>query len=770
MTSEIRTAGESVLTGVGAAVPHESAQGHVSGAARYIDDLPLPADALHIAVGYAPVSSGQLRSLNLADVRHAPGVFDVVTASDVPGELDIGAIFPGDPLLSAEQISFHGQPLFAVAARSQRQALQAVTQARFEVEETTAITSLAAARAQNTQVLPSRDWGAREISVQEDPAAGVQVIEGCYHIGGQEHFYLEGHVALALPQDDGGMLVHSSSQHPDEIQHAVAEVLGLPLHMVIVECQRMGGGFGGKESQAAMPACLAALFAARTGQISKCRLPRRDGMVMTGKRHPFDWHYRISFDQDGRLQNGDLELDGNCGHSPDLSGGIVERAMFHATNAYAFENLRVRGHHRRLNQVSHTAFRGFGGPQGMVGMEAALDEIAYRLHMDPLDARLNNLFRPGAEHTFYGQEVQGFWLKEMLDQLQRDADYRARRAEVVQFNATHQHLKKGLALTPVQFGISFTTTHLNQAGALVHLYRDGTVLLNHGGTEMGQGLHTKIKQIVATRLGVSLANVRHTASRTDKVPNASPTAASSGADMNGMAVLAACDKLRQRLQKCAAQHLGATSPLEFAADRVTAEGLDMSFAELVSAAYMHRVSLSATGYYATPDLHFDKEAGWGQPFYYFAYGASASEVVIDTRTGEHRLLRVDILHDAGNSLNPAVDIGQVEGGYVQGLGWLTCEDLVFGEDGRLKSDGPANYKIPTADMCPPEFNVRLYERPNHKESIYRSKAVGEPPLMLPISAWCAIRQAAAAAGNRLPRLPVPATPEAIYWAVQEARA
>ena len=748
---------------VGVPVPHESARAHVTGRARYVDDLDVPADALHIATGYIDCGRASITEVDLTAVRSAPGVVDVVTAADVPGQLDIGAVFPGDPLLAAEEVSFSRQPIFAVAATSLRLAQQAVRLAQIEAEDLEGVYTLDEADAQETEVLPSRVWGVTDVSVE-----GPHKITGRYQIGGQEHFYLEGQAALAAPLDDGGVFVVSSTQHPDEVQHAVADVLGIPLTMVVVECQRMGGAFGGKESQAASLACMAALFAYRTGRTVRYRMPRHDDMHQTGKRHEFQWRYEISCTEQGELLQGDIDLVANCGHSPDLSAGIVERAMFHATNAYAFESVRVRGHYRRLNQVSHTAFRGFGGPQGMLGIEAALDDIAYQLELDPFDVRLKNLYREGANQTYYGQNVEGFWLREMMLSLAKDCDYQARRAAVQAFNDSHQHLKKGIALTPVQFGISFTTKHLNQAGALVHLYRDGSLQLNHGGTEMGQGLHTKMKQIAADVFGIPLAQVRHTATRTDKVPNASPTAASSGSDMNGMAVLAACATLKSRLEDFLKTHFDVDTEVVFAEGRVTAGDRVFDFVELVNAAYLERVSLSATGYYATPGLGIDKERGWGNPFLYFAYGVSASEVVIDTRTGEYRVLRADILHDVGASLNEAIDIGQIEGGFVQGLGWLTCEELVFDDQGRLASNGPANYKIPTADMCPPDFRIALFRRPNPVSTIYRSKAVGEPPLMLPISAWCALRQACAANGHKLPRLPVPATPEAVYWAAQEA--
>ncbi len=749
---------------VGQPLPHESALAHVTGSASYIDDIALPGRCLHVATGYAPVARATLDELDLAAVREAPGVVDVVVAADVPGALDIGALFPGDTLLCDGEIHHHGQALFAVAATTHRQAQQAVLRAHWSLTPQPALLDLDSAIAADSLVLPARDWGQRDLQVE-----GTHHLRGALEIGGQEHFYLEGQACVAWPQDDGGVLVQSSTQHPDELQHVVARVLGCPLHRVTVQCQRMGGGFGGKESQAASLACLAALFAQRQQCAVKYRMPRHADMVQTGKRHPFRWAYHVAHDAQGMLQAADIQLFADCGHSPDLSGGIVERAMFHATNAYAIPKVRIRGHHQRLHHVSHTAFRGFGGPQGMLGIEAVMDEVAYQCGLDPLDVRLQNLYRAGADHTPYGQPVEQLLLAPMLQRLAVQCDYRERKRQLAEFNGRQAQLRKGLAITPVQFGIAFTATHLNQAGALVHLYRDGSVQVNHGGTEMGQGLHTKVRQVVADALGIAPEAVRHTPTSTDKVPNASPTAASSGTDLNAFAALEACATLKQRLHRFARAALDAPAHLVHAAGRVHGAGFSMSFAALVEAAYLARVPLSATGFYATPGLHFDKERGVGRPFYYFAHGAAASEVVIDVRTGEYRLLRVDVLHDVGRSVNPALDIGQIEGGYVQGLGWLTCEELAWDEAGLLASNSPANYKIPTADMTPAVFNVELFDAPNAAASVHRSKAVGEPPLMLAISAWCALRQAAAAAGHRLPQLRAPATPEAVLKAVQDAQ-
>lgn len=760
---------------VGAAVPHDSAVGHVSGTAVYVDDLVLPVGTLHAATGYdRGAACGRLESLDLEAVRGAPGVRDVVVAADVPGQLDVGAVFPGDPLLADGSIRYHGQPVFAVAADTLRLAQQAVRRAGFGVEPEPAPLNVAESLAAGAFVLPSRTWeyhqdsGDTAESTEAEPAFRV---EGEMYLRGQEHFYLEGQAALAVPGEDDTMLVYSSTQHPDEVQHQVAAVLGVAMHKVRVNCRRMGGGFGGKETQAGPLACLAALLARRTGRAVKYRMPRHDDMIQTGKRHDFAASFRLDADADGQIRQYDVILAGKCGHSPDLSDGIVDRAMFHALNAYYAPNARITGHRCRTATVSNTAFRGFGGPQGMVVIEAAMDELAFASGIDRLELRKRNLYAPGRDTTPYGQTVKQHVLAAIMDDLETRCDYRARQEAARAFNAEHRYFRKGLALTPVQFGISFTAIHLNQAGALLHVYRDGSVGLSHGGTEMGQGLYAKVRQVVARSLGLPVERIELGGAETDKVPNASATAASAGSDLNGMAALAACSTIKTRLAEFLRAELDwPAEPIQFAGGEIRCGGQTLSFTEAAAAAHRARVSLSATGFYRTPDIHFDKESGKGRPFYYYANGAAASEVVIDTLTGEYRVLRTDIVHDVGDSLNPAIDLGQIEGGFVQGLGWLTTEELLWDDDGRLISNSPANYKIPTAHDCPETFNVTLHRGANPEPTIFRSKAVGEPPLMLAISAWCALRDACSAAGGHrvLPALAVPATPEAVLRAVRAA--
>ncbi|MCP1641129.1 xanthine dehydrogenase large subunit [Pseudomonas citronellolis] len=760
--------GASETRSAGQARPHDSAELHVSGAARYVDDIKEPRELLHAAVGLTDIACGVIHKLDLEAVRNAPGVVAVLTLDDVPGHTDIGPVFPGDPLLAGERVKYHGQALFAVAAQTQLQARRAVRLAKVGYAEEQPLLDPLQAKAEERFVRPPHFM--RRGDAEHGLAAAPYVLQASQFVGGQEHFYLEGQVSMAQPTDDGGMFVFTSSQHPSEVQKLVAEVLAIPLAKVTVEVRRMGGGFGGKETQAAPWACLAALLARKTGCAVKLRLPRADDMRATGKRHPFHNRYRVGFDAEGRLLAAQLEVVGDCGHSPDLSDAIVDRAMFHADNAYFIPDVAVAGYRSFTNIVSHTAFRGFGGPQGMMLIERAMDDIARAVGQDPLDVRKLNLYGgSGRDLTPYHQRVEHNLLGELIERLEASSDYRARRAAIAAYNAGSPVLKCGLALTPVKFGISFTAQHLNQAGALIHLYTDGSIQLNHGGTEMGQGLNTKVAQIVAEEFQVPLERVSITATRTDKVPNTSPTAASSGTDLNGMAARDAARTLKARLAEFLAAREGVTpQEVRFAHGQVQVRDKALDFAEVVQAAYFARVQLSATGFYRTPKIHYDRETGQGHPFFYFAYGAAVSEVEVDSLTGEYRLLRVDILHDVGRSLNPAIDIGQIEGGFVQGMGWLTSEELKWDAKGRLLTTGPATYKIPAVSDVPEDFSVALFDRPNEEDSVYLSKAVGEPPFMLAISVWSALRDAIASlADYRVsPALDTPATPERVLWACE----
>ena len=763
------TASKARKMAVGTALPHDSAHLHVSGRAAYTDDLPEPRDLLHVAVGMSSKARARRRSVDLGDVLAAEGVVGVCRAADIPGENNCGPIVHDEQIFATETVEYAGQAIFAVAAGTAEQARKAARLAKIDYEELEPILDPLTAVERGSFVLPS------ERLTRGDPDAAISEaprrLQRRITTGGQDQFYLEGHISMCLPQEDNGLLVYSSTQHPDEVQHLVARATGRAAKDVVCICRRMGGAFGGKESQAATIACIAALMTDKTGRPCKLRLDRDVDMIMTGKRHDFVIDYDVGFDDTGRIRGIDFTFASRCGISADLSGPVNDRMMFHCDNAYFLENVDIVSHRCRTNTVSNTAFRGFGGPQGMFAIEYAIDDIARTLGIDPLEVRRRNFYGIGERDvTPYGQAVEDNILDLVIDKLETSAGYRERRAAIHQFNRTSRVLKRGIALTPVKFGISFTSTHLNQAGALVHVYRDGTVHLNQGGTEMGQGLFIKVAQVVADELGVPVAAIRINAADTSKVPNASATAASSGSDMNGKAAQIAARKIRNRLAEFAARHFSVNeNAVDFADGRVSAGSERLDFAELVQLAWFDRVSLSATGFYRTPKIHYDRSTFSGRPFFYFAYGAAVSEVVVDTLTGENRILRVDIVHDCGEPLNPAMDLGQVEGGFVQGAGWLTSEELCWNDAGELQTHAPSTYKIPTCSDLAPEFNVTLLENAaNREDTIYRSKAVGEPPFMLAISVFHAIRDAIATESNPLPALAAPATPEAVLRAIDGA--
>ncbi len=747
--------------------PHDSARLHVRGAAPYVDDIREPSGTLHIGVGMADKAAGVLRSLDISAVRAAPDVVAVLTPADIPGKNDIAPVFKDEPLFAEKEILFHGQPLFAVVAKTRDAARRAARLAKIDIEEAKPAITVDDALITGERVLPDYEFGRGDI--EASLAKSPHRLDGVFRIGGQEHFYLEGQASLATPGEGPEMHMQVSTQDPTEVQHIVARVLGVPDAFVTVETRRMGGGFGGKESQACQWAAIAALGARVTGQPCKIRLDRDDDFVMTGKRHDFRADWRVGYDDAGRIKVYDVELNARCGCSADLSLGVVDRAMFHASNAYWLEDVRILSRRLKTNTVSNTAYRGFGGPQGMIAIERVMDAIARERGVDPLDVRKANFYRPGGDRTPYNQTVEDLeTLPAMIAELETSSDYRARRAAIQKFNATSPILKKGIALTPVMFGISFTLIHLNQAGALVHVYSDGSIHLNHGGTEMGQGLFTKVAQVVAEEFGVPLDFVRITATNTAKVPNASPTAASSGTDINGMAAKIAAGQIRERMAAFAAETWGAPAQkIEFRDGHVYGGNASMSFGELAKACRLNRIQLSSAGYYKTPEISWDRAAVKGKPFFYYAFGAACSEVAIDTLTGEMKVLGVDILHDVGSSLNPALDLGQVEGAFVQGMGWVTTEELVFDEKGRLTTHAPATYKIPVASDVPERFITRLHLRPNATDSIYRSKAVGEPPFMLAIAVYSAILDAVhAVKPGRHPKLESPCTPEAILNAIK----
>ncbi|MCS2154284.1 xanthine dehydrogenase molybdopterin binding subunit [Scandinavium goeteborgense] len=758
---------------VGKSRVHESAERHVSGAAEYIDDKTPLTGMLHLCPVLSDCAHGRITHIDTAACLQVPGVVRVLSWQDVPGELDIGPLAPGDPLFAKQTVEYHGQVVLMIAAETPDAARAGALAAKITIDPLEAVLDVEQALAQ--QHFVEQPHVQQRGDADAALAAAPHRLQGQFHIGGQEHFYLEGQVAMALPGEEGAMQIWSSTQHPTEVQKLVSSVLGVTQSKVTVDVRRMGGGFGGKETQAAGIACHAALAARVTGRPAKLRLSRRDDMRITGKRHPFFVRFDVGFTDDGMLHGVVIDLAANCGYSLDLSGSICDRAMFHADNAYYLGDARVTGYRCRTHLASNTAFRGFGGPQGMVAIEQIMDAIARQLSLDPLHIRRINAYGgEGRDVTHYHQPVKQNLAQTVIGQLADSARYAERRVDIARFNAQSPVLKRGLALTPVKFGISFTASFLNQAGALILIYSDGTLQLNHGGTEMGQGLNTKVAQIVANVLQIPLDAIQVTATSTGKVPNTSPTAASSGADLNGKAAEIAAQTLKQRLvEMLCALHQCPEDRVTFCNGVVQVNDRYFSFADVAMLAWLNQVPLSATGFYKVPGIHYDRQAGRGEPFYYFAWGAACSEVIVDTLTGEYRLLRTDILHDVGQSLNPALDIGQIEGGFMQGAGWLTTEELKWDNNGRLLTDGPMSYKIPAISDMPEVFNVSLLEaHANSAETVYRSKAVGEPPFMLGISVWSALQDAVASVADyrRHPMLDAPATPERVLAGVTQLEA
>jgi xanthine dehydrogenase large subunit len=757
---------EAPLRHVHEALQHDSGAKHVQGSAEYIDDMLEPTGTLHIALGGSPVARGVIRHVDLADVLSMPGVVTVITAAHIPGRNDISPAHADEPVFAYDRVDYHNQPIFAVVATNRDTARRAALRGKIEIAVEKPNVSVEQGNASGERVLPDYAFvgGDAAKAIADAPFR----LSGAMHIGGQEHFYLEGQIAVAVPGEDGAILVYSSTQHPSEVQHIVARVLAVPDAFVTCRVRRMGGGFGGKETQATQWAVIAALAARITGKPCKLRLDRDADMAITGKRHDFAVEYSVGYEDDGRIRALDLDMDARCGCSVDLSVGVVDRAMFHADNAYFLPEFKILTRRVKTNTVSNTAFRGFGGPQGIMAIERVIDAIAWERGLDPLDVRKANLYRPGRQVTPYGQTVEDYDIAApLIDELERTSSYRARRNEIRRFNETSPIIKRGIALTPVKFGISFTLTHLNQAGALINVYQDGSISLNHGGTEMGQGLFQKIAQVTAEEFGVGLERVQITATSTDKVPNTSATAASSGTDLNGMAAQIAARKIKKRLTQFASETWKVPEDLiTYRDDRVFIGNESITFGELTKKAYAARVSMSALGYYKTPKLHWDRDKAKGRPFFYFAYGAACSEVAIDILSGEMKVRRVDILHDVGRSINPAIDIGQIEGAFVQGMGWLTTEELVYDDKGRLLTHAPSTYKIPVASDVPKDFRVALFAGSNREDTIYHSKAVGEPPLMLGISVFAAIADAVHWVNPGKPvALDAPATPEAILKAV-----
>ncbi len=760
---------------------HESAMLHVTGRALYVDDIPVGEQLLVGKVVYSPHAHAQINSFDLQTARRIPGVHAVLSFRDIPGENQLGPVVKDEPCLAENEVTFIGQAIFLIAAETEELCRRAEAAIKIEYEPLETILNIDEAMTAGSLLGPERRMGSGD--VQAALSEAEYVLEGELRTGAQEHWYLETHASLCIPGEEREMNVYSSTQHPSETQALVAEVLGIPRNEVKVEVRRMGGAFGGKETQANHTACWTALLAHATGRPVKIRLFRDDDQIMTGKRHPYLIKYKTGFNSDGKIVALEVELNSNGGAATDLSFAILERAMLHAENAYYIPNISITGRVWKTNLPSNTAFRGFGGPQGMAGIENVIDRVARFLKKDAADVRFTNFYGQEKNNiTPYGQQVEDNRLQMIYDQLVASSEYEKRREEIEVFNVAHEFEKRGMALTPVKFGISFTTSFLNQAGALVNVYQDGTVLVNHGGTEMGQGLHTKMKQIAALEFGISPERVKVNATDTSKVPNTSATAASAGTDLNGMAVKNAVETIKNRLRPVAADYLN-----KQACDTTSSEedivfennevfdaakpDRRVTFRELVQNAYLRQVSLSSTGFYRTPDIGWDRDKGHGRPFNYFAFGMAVSEVEVDILTGHHRLLRVDILHDVGDSLNPAIDIGQVEGGYIQGLGWVTTEECKWDSHGRLLNHSPDTYKIPSVQDIPRDFRVQLLQGAPNPRAIRKSKAVAEPPFMLALSAWLAIKDALSAIADHEiePPFSLPATNEVIVLAAEKLR-
>jgi xanthine dehydrogenase large subunit len=767
---EQKLALQSIRGGVHVDQRHDSAHKHVTGLAEYTDDIAEPVGTLHAYLGLSDRAHAEIEAMDLAAVRAAPGVVGVLTADDIPGDNDISQMSKRDePVFARDRVQFHGQPLFAVVAETRDAARRAAKLAQVTYRELPHTIDVAEAVKAGLPFV-TEPLKLERGDVEAALATAPNRLRGSQRVGGQDHFYLEGQISFAVPGEDDDVTVYCSTQHPSEVQHMVAHVLGVPSNAITVTVRRMGGGFGGKETQSNLFAAVAAVAAKRFARAVKIRPDRDDDMVATGKRHDFLNEYEVGFDNDGRVLAVDGVFAARCGFSADLSGPVTDRALFHADNAYWYPAVRLVSKPMKTNTVSNTAFRGFGGPQGLITAERIMEEIAYALGKDPLEVRRANFYGEETNNvTPYHQTVTDNVIRRIVDELEVSSDYQARRAAVIAHNAGGGVIRKGIALTPVKFGISFTATWYNQAGALVHVYNDGSVHLNHGGTEMGQGLNTKVGQVVADVFQIDLDRVKITATTTAKVPNTSATAASSGSDLNGMAAENAALQIKDRLIDFAAEKYSVDrAQVVFEPNCVLVGNRRISFDDFVHEAYVSRVHLSAAGFYKTPEIHWDRAAGKGRPFYYFAYGAAVSEVSVDGLTGEYVVDRVDILHDVGRSLNPAIDKGQIEGAFIQGMGWLTTEELWWDKEGRLRTHAPSTYKIPVASDRPPVFNVNLAKWSENREpTIRRSKAVGEPPFMLGVSVLEALSMAVASVADYrvCPRLEAPATPERVLTAM-----
>ena len=752
--------------------PHESGIKHVSGRAFYTDDLPESPGTLFGAIGWSKKARAIIKKMNLEKVIKSEGVTAVVTSSDITGRNDVGPVYDGDPIFP-KKAEYYGQPLFAVAAKTTEQARKAVLKAKITYKTLKPITTI-------KEALKKKSYVLKEKIIKKGDATkaienSVNRLNGSFTTGSQEHFALEGQTAFVIPQEDNDYKVFSSTQHPSETQQVIAKMLNQKSNTITVETRRIGGGFGGKETQSFIFAAICTLLAKKTKHPVKLRMDRDDDIIITGKRHDFYSEYKVGFDELGVIKGLKIKLASRCGISPDLSEAINERALLHIDNAYFLENLLVENYLCKTNTASNTAFRGFGGNQGMMAIENIIDHIANSLKRDPAEIRRRNFYQKKKKNiTHYNMKIEDNVMHEIYDQLIKSSNYKSRQLSIKKFNEKNTYIKKGIAITPVKFGISFTTWHLNQAGALVHIYsNDGSVHVNTGAIEMGQGTHTKIAQLVANELGLNFSRVKVSATRTDKVPNTSASAASSTTDLNGAAALNAISKIKMNLSAYIKRKYKIKNGEGIYENGIVKfKGKSFKFNSLIKEAYLNRVSLSSSGFYATPKIHFDKKNFKGRPFLYFCYGAAVSEVMIDALTGENKIIRTDILHDAGKAINPAIEIGQIEGGFVQGAGWLTMEEVNWKSNGQITTHSPSTYKIPAASDMPEKFNVEIFKKgKNVEQVINKSKTTGEPPLMLAMSVFYAIKNAIASVGNYAfyPNLDAPATPEKILMSIDKLK-
>jgi len=751
--------------------PHDSASKHVSGYAIYTDDIKEPYGTLHGAIGYSKKAHAIIKKIDLSEVRKSEGVISIIGHNDIPGRNDVGPVFDGDPIFPSKKVEYYGQPLFAVAATSTELARRAVIKAKISYKDLKPIVTIQEALSKKKFIFKGKKI--KRGNPSEKISKSKNYLKGNFTTGSQEHFYLEGQVAFVIPKEDSDLLVYSSTQHPSETQQIIAKMLNQKSNTITVIVRRIGGGFGGKETNF-LTSSICALLANKTKKPVKLRLDRDDDIIITGKRHDFYSEYEVGFNNLGIIEGVKIKLASRCGMSPDLSLAINERALLHIDNAYYLSNVEVQNYLCKTNTATSTAFRGFGGNQGMMAIENIIDNISRYLKKDPCEVRKINFYQKNNKNiTHYGMKIEDNVINEIFNRLIKKSNYKKRYFKIKKFNLNNKHLKKGLAITPVKFGISFTTIHLNQAGALVHVYTDGSVHLNHGGIEMGQGTNTKIAQIVANEFGLSFNKVKISSTNTSKVPNTSASAASSTTDLNGAAALNAVSKIKQNLEKfIKSKYNISVNKVVYEKGIIKFKNKSFNFEKIIKEAYLNRISLSSTGFYSTPKINFNKKTFMGRPFLYFCYGAAVTEVTVDALTGENIIDRVDILHDAGKAINPALELGQIEGGFVQGQGWLTMEEVNWNSNGQITTISPSTYKIPAVSDVPRKFNVEIFKQGKNKEKVInKAKTTGEPPLMLAMSVFYAIKDAIASVGEYkvTPILDAPATPEKILMSLKELK-